>query len=340
VSKPKVLYAPTKPHTKRVFNDETFSRLLERFEVSANPSEKDYTSAELAELIGGYDGLVTGWGTAPLTEEVLEAADRLRIIAHSAGSIKAVLSHQVVSRFILPRGICVFSAREAIALNVAEATVGYMIMASRRVLDHALAFRERGVWRDPSIPANGQFLSGSTVGVVAASKVGREVIRLLKPFDVRVLVYDPYLSDEEAAQLGVVKAGLDTVLSESDFISIHAPMLPQTRGLTGEAELRRLKDGAILVNTSRGPLIDQRALLKEAKSSRLQVVLDVTDPEPPPPDSPLRQLPNVVVTPHISGAGYYGYFKIGSSTLQALEDFFSGRPVKGLVRLEEYPYIA
>jgi len=189
VSRPRILYAPTRVHTQRVFREETFKRLMECFEVLANPGETAYSSTQLAELVPGCDGLVTGWRTSSLTEEVFEAADRLRIIAHSAGSVKAVLSPQVVGRFILPRGICVFSARDAIALNVAEATIGYMIIASRRFLDHALAFRERGVWRDPGIPSNGQFLSGSTVGVIAASKVGREVIRLLKPFDVRVLVF-------------------------------------------------------------------------------------------------------------------------------------------------------
>ena len=340
MKRPKILYVPTRVHTKKVFAQEAFKLFMERFEVTINEGETNYTAHQIAERIKGYDGLVTGWGTCLLTEEVFEKADRLRIIAHSAGSVKVILSEEIIRRYIEPRKICVFSAREAIALNVAESTIGYLIMACRRFMDHALAFRERGVWRDLSIPWNGQFLRGSTVGLVAASKVGREVIKLLKPFDVRILVCDPYLSEEEAKKLGVTKVELNALFSKAHFVTIHAPLTPETHGMIEEGQLRLLRDGAVLVNTARGPLIDHNALLKECRTGRILVVLDVTDPEPLPPDSPFRELPNIIITPHISGAGYYGYFKTGSSTLQALEDFFAGKPVKGAISPREYAHMA
>ncbi|MBO3803976.1 MAG: hydroxyacid dehydrogenase [Candidatus Brockarchaeota archaeon] len=338
--KPRILYLPTRSHTDLVFQPETFKLLLESFEVKVNDRGEDYTTEQVAREIEHYDGLVTGWGTPPLDGSVFERAKKLRIIAHSAGSVKYMLSKDVVRRYVVPMGICVFSANEAIAYNVAESTIGYMIMASRRFMEHALAVRHKKAWRDPSIPWNGQFLSGSSVGVVGASKVGRHVIRLLKPFDVKIFVYDPYLPELEAEKLGVTKAGLDEVFSRCDILTIHAPSTEETFHMVGERQLALMKDGALLVNTSRGSVIDHQALLAKCREGRIRVVLDVTDPEPLPPDSPLRLLENVIITPHISGAGYYGYHKIGSSTLQALLDFFAGRKVEGEVSFQNYDVLA
>lgn len=339
-NKPKILYLPTQSHTNRVFTQETFQRFQERFEVALNLSNSNYTSEKVADEVKGkgYEGLVTGWGTPILTESVLENADQLKVIAHSAGSVKAMLT-QIFEKYIRPRNICVFSANHAIAYNVAESTIGYMIMTSRRWLDQALATRD-GKWHDRNISSNGQYLRGSIVGVISASKVGREVIKLLKPFDLKILVYDPYLSDWEAGRLEVEKVSLEELFSRSDFVTVHAPSIPETWGLIGEKQLKLLKDGSILVNTSRGKVIDPNALLKEAQTGRILVTLDVTEPEPLPAEHPLRKLPNVIITPHISGAGFYGYFKIGALTLQALEDFFAGRTPQGAIRYEEYARLA
>ncbi len=340
VCKPRVLYLPTPSHTKRVFTEETFQRMSACFDMTLNETEVNYTTEQVAQKIRGFDGLVTGWGTPPLTEQVFENADRLRIIAHSAGSVKYMFPEDVIRKYVVPRGTCVFSANQAVAYNVAESTIGLLIMTSHRFLDHALAIREKVVWRDPNIPWNGQFLMGSTVGIVAASKVGREVIRLLKPFDVKILVYDPYLPEWEAGRLGVKKADLDDLFSRCDFVTIHAPLLPETEGMIGARQLKLLKDGAVLVNTSRGKVIDHQALIEELQKGRFLAALDVTDPEPLPPDSPLRKLPNVIITPHVSGSGHYGYFKIGASTLKALEDFFAGKTPEGAVNFDQYARIA
>jgi len=251
-----------------------------------------------------------------------------------------MLPKDIVDRYIVPRKICVVSANHAIAYNVAESTIGMLIMASHRFVDHALAIRTGRVWRDPNLPINGQYLNGSTVGIVSASKVGREVMKLLMPFDLKILVYDPYLSDWEAGRLGIHKVGLDELFERSDFVTIHAPSIPQTWGMIGEAQFKKLKDGAVFINTSRGKVVDHDALLRECKTGRIIAVLDVTDPEPLPPDSPFRKLDNVIITPHISGAGYYGYFKIGDIVLESLEDFFADKPVKDAVNFSNYDILA
>jgi len=340
MDKPRLLYLPKPSHTSLVFLPETYRLLMEGFNVKVNAKDVDYTTEQVAEEIGEFDGLVTGWGTPALDQSVFRNARRLRIMAHSAGSVKYMLSKDVVDRFVIPMGICVFSANDAIAYNVAESAIGYMIMASRRFMDHALSMRTKGVWRDRTIPSNGQYLSGSKVGVIGASKVGRHVIRLLKPFDVRILVYDPYLSGSDANVLGVEKTSLDGVFSGCDFITIHAPSTDETHHMIGKGQLALMKDGAILINTSRGSVIDHEALLDKCLEGKNVVVLDVTDPEPLPPDSPLRKLGNVIITPHISGSGFYGYHRIGSSTLKALVDFFAGRQIEGEVNFRDYLKLA
>jgi phosphoglycerate dehydrogenase-like enzyme len=215
-----------------------------------------------------------------------------------------------------------------------------MIMVPRRFVEQTTAIRTSGAWRDADAPANALYLRGATVGLVSASTVAREVIRLLRPFDVRVLVYDPYLSDRDAGRLDVEKVELDALFERSDIVSLHAPSIPATRHMIGAAQLARLRDGTLLINTSRGSVLDHDALFKAAETGRFRVVLDVTEPEPLPTDHPLRRLPNVYLTPHGSGGGAYGYFKIGDWTLEALEAFFAERPVAGAVDWSRYELLA
>ncbi|MDQ1326743.1 MAG: Hydroxyacid dehydrogenase [Candidatus Poribacteria bacterium] len=337
--KPKILYIPTNSHTERVFRKETFERMLDLFDVKINGTNTNYTTEWVAKEIAGFDGLVTGWGTPDLTEEVFENADKLKIISHSAGSVKGFLKG-VVEKYLIPRNICVFSANDAIALNVAEMTIGMMIIVPRRIIDHALVIRNTDAWHSPDVPSSGQYLSGSTIGIVSASKVGKHVIERLKPFDVEILVYDPYLSDYEAGRIGIKKVDLDDLFARADIVSIHAPSIPQTNNMIGEKQLKALRNGATLINTSRGSVIDHNALLAEAQTGRIFVALDVTTPEPLPPDSPFRNLTNVIITPHVSGSGAYGYYTIGSTALQALEDFFAKKPVVGAVDLSKFEILA
>lgn len=323
-----------------VFSTRTLETLKRRFYLTFNLKDVNYTSEEVSNIIAGYDGLITGWGAPQLTASFFEEADRLAIIAHSAGSVKFMLSKQVVERYVLPRKICVCNANKAIAYNVAEATLGLLIMASHRFLDHISSVRDRLIWRDPALPLNVPTINGSTIGIVSASAVGRELVRLLSPFDVRILVYDPYLKEKEARRLNVAKSDLPSLFSRSDFVTIHAPLTNDTRHMVNRKYLRLLKDGAILLNTSRGGLVDHDALLEECRTGRIMVVLDVTDPEPLPFDSPLRGLRNVIITPHIAGLGLYGYRKIGEVTLKGLEDFFASRNVENAIDFSKYEIIA
>lgn len=340
MSKPRVLYVPTDNHTKRVFRDETFARMLDLFDVDVNDTGAELEPDAVAERATGCDAIVTGWGSRSLAEAVFDNAPDLKLVAHSAGSVKFLVTPKMIDDYLVPRGITIFSGNVAIALNVAEAAVGMLIMASRRWVEHNAHYHATGKWRSPDIPNNGQFLRGCKLGVISASAVGREVIRLLEGWDIDFLCYDPYLTQEAAEELGVEKVELNELFERADHVTVHAPKIPETERMIGREQLRLLRDGAAVVNTSRGSVIDEDALVEELQTGRIFAALDVTDPEPPAPDSPLQYLPNVIVSPHTAGAGYYGYFMIGDHTVQALEDCLAGKPVEHAVDLSKWEQLA
>ncbi|GIX06591.1 MAG: hypothetical protein KatS3mg115_0994 [Candidatus Poribacteria bacterium] len=133
---------------------------------------------------------------------------------------------------------------------------------------------------------------------------------------------------------------LNDLFARSDIVSLHAPAIPETEKMVGEEQLRRLRPGAVLINTARGALIDHEALYRVAQEGKIQVFLDVTLPEPLPAEHPLRRLPNVYITPHMAGTGYYGYWRIGAWTVQAVENFFADRPFEGEVDLSRWEQLA
>ena len=338
--KKKVLYVCTPSHTERVFRPEKWQEMLDTFDVTWRDSGEAWAVEEMTEQAPGMDAVVTGWGAPSTSEEFFEAADKLQIIAHSAGSVRGLVADDLVERYCIPRDIVIFSANVAIACNVAESAVGMLLMTMRHWPQFSNYFHATGNWLNPDYDKNGQYLLGSTLGVVSASRVGREVIRLLAPWDIEVLLYDPYVTDEQAAEMGVEMVGLDELFERADHVTVHAPRLPETEKMIGAAQLAMLRDGATLVNTSRGSVIDHDALEAECRAGRLNICLDVTDPEPLPTDSGFRGLDNVIITPHCSGSVFYGYLRIGDTTVQSLVDRFAGRPVDGAVPLERYATIA
>ena len=345
--KPKAWYIQTESHTDRVFDPKHYQAMLDEFDVTVNETGQNLTTEQVAAGIAGYDALVTGWGAPPLTEEVFANADALKIVAHSAGSIKGLVSREVIDKHMIPGDIILFSANIAIAYNVAESTVGMMLMTMHRWPELNAHFKRTGDWRAAGVRTNSRFLKGSTVGVVAASKVGREVIKLLEPWPLDIIVYDPFLPDEEAAELGVEKVELNELFERADHITLHLPSIEATDNMIGKEQFDLMKPGASLVNTSRGSCMDHDALIEKCKrgledpdKDEIYVCLDVTTPEPLPRFSEFRMLENVYIAPHVSGAGFYGYHKIGEQTLEALRACFAGKPVFGAVDYDRYELLA
>jgi phosphoglycerate dehydrogenase-like enzyme len=167
---------------------------------------------------------------------------------------------------------------------------------------------------------------GKTIGLIGASRIGPRVAELLRPYDFELLLADPLVSAEEARGLGAEKLELDELLARSDVVSLHAPSLPETRHMLDTRRLALMRDGTILINTARGALIEQPALVAELVSGRISAVIDVTEPEVPPADSPLYDLPNVQLTPHIAGAMGDERQRFGRLIADEIERFARGEP--------------
>ncbi|WP_454337711.1 hydroxyacid dehydrogenase [Streptomyces glaucescens] len=290
----------------------------------------DFADPAAAGALAEAEVLFTGWGCPPLTAQALDGMPRLRTVVHAAGSVK----HHITDA-CWARGLTVASAADANAVPVAEFTVAAILFSGKRVLHAARVYRERRSWVSPIevIGAGGNYRR--TVGVVGASRIGRRVLELLRPYDLRVLLYDPYVDAEEAARLGARAVPLDTLALSSDIVTIHAPQLPETRHLFDRARLALLPDGATLINTARGSLVDTAALTDELVSGRIDAVLDVTDPEVLPPGSPLYDLPNVLLTPHIAGSLGNELYRMTQAALDELERYARGLPYVSGVRAEE-----
>lgn len=338
--KPKVWCILTQSGLDRIMRPEHQEKMKQLFDVTINKKDTMPDTDEIARKIKPYDILLGGWGSPALTEKVFRKAENLKMYAHCAGSVKHLLSQEVVDDILVPRNIVTYSGNEAIAYNVAESAVGIMLMIGHQWVPLALDFRNTGRWRQMDVPWHSQFLQGGTVGIVAASKVGRHVIKLLSTWDLKLQCYDPYLSADEAKKLGVKKVGLDQLFKTSDYITVHTPTTPETDGMIGEKQIKLMKDGATIINTARPGVFDQDALYAEAKTGRIYVGLDVTTPEPLPQDSPFRELDNVYITPHVSGAGFYGYFKIGENAVKAMQQRMAGKKVFGAVPYHIYERLA
>jgi phosphoglycerate dehydrogenase-like enzyme len=167
------------------------------------------------------------------------------------------------------------------------------------------------------------------VGVIGASMVGRALIKLLKPFGPDIMVYDPYLSDERAAGLGVRRVDLDELMSTADVITNHAPTTEETEGMVTSRHWSSVKDGALFVNTARAAAVDYDALLRELQTGRITAALDVFPlPEPLAEESPFRKLPNVILSPHAAGLTAESLLRIGETVADEFVRFFAGQPLR------------
>jgi phosphoglycerate dehydrogenase-like enzyme len=307
----------------RLFGPRTLQRLAVEVDVDEGPPLTEYASAPARARLAGAHVLLTGWGAARLDEAALAAAPLLRAMVHAAGTVKP---H--VAEVAFDRGIAVSSAADANALPVAEYTVAMILLANKAVPALAREYRARRAAPD----LHGGFTDignyGRVVGLVGASRVGRRVLELLAPFDLELLVSDPYLDAAGARSLGARLVGLDELFAGSDVVSLHAPAVPATRGLVDADRLASMRTGATLINTARGSLVDQDALVDQLRRGRISAVLDVTEPEITAADSPLWELPNVILTPHVAGALGNELLRLGGSAVDEVLRVAAGQPLR------------
>lgn len=317
---PPALFAMSPEHLPGLFPEPYLRRLTAALDIDPRRVARDWSDPGTAARLAETEVIVSGWGAPGIDAAVLAAAPNLRAILHTAGSV------QWLDAAVHERGVAVSSAVSANALPVAEYTLAAILLAGKDVFGLRERFRtERGFEPGVDHPGAGNF--GRTVGLIGASRIGRRVAELLRPFDLEVLIADPYLDRAEAATLGARLVELDALVAESDIVSIHAPDLAETRHMIDAERLAAMKDGAVVINTARGNLVDTGALVAELETGRISAVLDVTTPEPLPADSRLFDLPNAFVTPHVAGSQGNELARMGLCIVEEAERLASGEPL-------------
>ncbi|MXX81952.1 MAG: phosphoglycerate dehydrogenase [Chloroflexi bacterium] len=256
-------------------------------EVIGNPLGRPLRSEELRDILPGYDGYIAGQDH--IDANALSRADSLRVIARYGVGVDRVDLAAAQAR-----GIIVTNTPGANADAVAELTIGFMLALARQI-PYANQRTRRGEW--PRL--SGVSLAGSVVGLLGLGAIGQAVARRLRAFDCILLAQDPFVSSDQAQQLGVQLIDLDALLARADFLSLHLPATAETLGLVNVDFLASMKRGTYLINTARGELVDEAALFQALQSGHLRgAALDTFSQEPPAADNPLFRLPQVIATPH------------------------------------------
>jgi phosphoglycerate dehydrogenase-like enzyme len=285
------------------------------------PKRANRSPAEMAALLDGVEAAIVS--TDPFDAAVLDAAHRLRVIARVGVGTDSI-DLEAAAR----RGVAVCTTPGANTTSTADHTIALMLAAVRRVPERDREVREGGWARTGAAMA--WELTGATVGLVGYGAIGRQVRRRLSGFGARVLVCDPYLG----AAAGVEPVGLDALLAASDIVSLHLPLTPTTHGLLDRGRLALLRPQAVLVNTARGGLVDEDALADALECGALRAAaLDVLAFEPPGPTR-LRELPNVILSPHVAGLSDRSVREMTRHATNAVLDVLDGREPSGLVRAD------
>lgn len=286
----------------------------------------------LAPSLGDVEVIFSTWGMPLLKPEQLDLLPALKMVFYAAGSVREF------ARPFLERGIGIVSAWQANAIPVAEFTVAQILLSMKGFYRNVREFQDPGYYRKSYFgPGN----YGETVALLGAGAVGRKLIEFLKPFNHRIVVFDPFLSEANAAKLGVEKVSLEEAFALGFVVSNHLANVPETRKMLDEKLFASMRQNATFINTGRGATVDEAGLLDVMKQrSDLTALLDVTYPEPPVQDSPFYTLPNVRLTTHIAGSKNDETLRMADYCIEEFLAWQSGRPLRYGVTMEILEHMA
>lgn len=333
--RPKILLVSNRHVYERMITPPERARLEEFAELAWLESDvpfdrTDWTTvpedaaatARVAESAGDADGLIVCHGSPRISGSILDAAPRLRIVGELEGDRFAARIDLEAAR---SRGVRVVDTTNGSSYGVAEWALGMILNATR---NSGAAFRTliAGGWRPtPNEEGFAPFeLTGKKVGLIGLGIIGRRLVQLLGPFHCEVHAHDPYVPKEVADVLGVVLTSIEHILADSEVIVCLAPITPRTRRMIGKRELDLIQPGAALVNVSRGAIFDPEATIERLGRGDITGAFDVWDPEPIPADSPIRQLSNVFLTPHLASQTKDGRGRFFKLMVDELDRFFHG----------------
>ncbi|MCX7590917.1 MAG: hydroxyacid dehydrogenase [Kiritimatiellae bacterium] len=298
--------------------------------VNRNTPESEYLRAVAearAEII------MTGWGSPLLTPAILDANPQVKYVVNLTGELK-----RYVHRKCLERGLLVTNWGDIPAPVVAEAALMMTLASLRRAYYRQIQMHDRREWPMSDPPMwTPQTLFDKTVGLYGFGLIAREYVKMLKPFGVRILVFTGWITPEEQKDFGVERvASLKELFARSDVVAIHTGNRPDTYHSVNAEVLALMKDGGHIINTARGPIIDEAALAAELRKGRLFAALDVFEVEPLPPDHPFRGLPNCLLFPHDGGPTEDYRWRCGANAVDQVERYLRGEPLKYVVTLGQY----
>jgi D-3-phosphoglycerate dehydrogenase len=250
--------------------------------------------AQLIELLPNYDALIVRSATK-VTADVLAAGERLRVVGRAGTGVDNIDVNAATER-----GILVVNAPAANSVAAAELTITFIMALARRLPDANTSLKS-GKWERSKFM--GFEVRGKTIGLIGLGRIGTEVARRARGLEMNVLAYDPVVSTDRAEQLGITLASMDDVLTQSDFLSVHVPLIDSTRHMINAARLAQMKPTAYLINAARGGIVDENALLEAIEKGVIAgAALDVFEQEPLPADSPLLKHPRIITTPHLGAS--------------------------------------
>ncbi len=317
---PNALYILSSNAFTKIYGPEEQMEIASLCNLYATPQTAE-SIAENPELLYDVEIIFSGWGAPQMDAKFLAAAPHLKAVFYGAGSVK-----KMVTDAFWNRGIILTSAWAANGIPVSEFALAEILFSLKHGWKYVRAIHDTGAY----VPkTSSPSLYGSTVAIISLGMIGRKVTKLLKNFHLNVVAYDPFVTQDTADKLGVRLVSLEEAFRIADVVSLHTPLLPETKGMITEAHLRSMKPGATFVNTARGAIVDEPAMIRVLQERPdIFAVLDVTNPEPPVDGSPLYTMPNVFMTPHISGSTDQECRRLGQSAVEECRAYLEGRPLK------------
>lgn len=316
---------PNRSNFVEYFPQELLDRLSKHGEVIKNETREQFTHDEMKELIRDVDIVLTHWGCVQFDKDILDNANKLKVLAHCTGTVAHIASEECYER-----GIPVLSANPVMAKYVAEYVLGVMI-SELREFNRVDATMREGIWKknDP------KSLFDVKIGLVGLGAVGRNLLDMLRPFGCSVTVYDPYISDASLASWSFAEKGSFEEVLRCDVVSIHASQTPETYHMINENALKTMHDGALLINSARGSLVDTEALISELQSGRIKAALDVYEEEGKAQDERLLECKNnSLLLPHVAASPAKS--SLTAAIIDDIERYINGEPMQYTVNHSQF----
>lgn len=328
--KPKAIYVLDSASYELIYGPQERDDIARLVDVYAPPQTRA-SVADNPEVLADAEIIFSGWGAPVMDATFLASAPNLRAVFYGAGSVRGFVTDE-----LWDRDVAVTSAYAANAVPVAEYTLGVILLGLKMFWSRIVTSPESARDVPPDLPGG-----LGTVGIISLGMVGQLVCSHLRHFDIRALAYDPYVSPDVARELGVGLVPLETIFRESDVVSLHTPWLPETEGMITREHFAAMKLGSTFINTARGAVVNERDMAEVLRERPdMQVILDVTYPEPPEADSPLYTLPNVVLTPHMAGSQGLECRRMGRYMVDELRRYLAGEPLQWRITRESAKRLA